>query len=263
MLKAIVALAVAAPLALTSTAFAAPSPPGLGKPTKTARFKLVVEGRAFADENLSADGNNGLCETSVRSKIVEYADYDRGTGVSMEFNQYGAKGATFLSRAGRRPGDTAFAVRVSIMRNAEGVYTRRNLGPPEACPPLNFDLSTHPDCGKTFTGSADLALQYVATTGKLSASVLGRSVLGNSNPAEKCSTAPDGFELGGLPYSWPAVAGTKASLGLGDIFGRRRVLVIVLDSRDRRERRAVNYLGVKGIAIDTGANRVTLRFIRQ
>jgi hypothetical protein len=263
MFKLIVAVAVAAPLALASTAVAAPSPPGLGKPTKTARFKLVVEGRAFADQNLSADGNNGLCDTSIRSYIKEFADYERGTGVAMEFDQYGAKGATFLSRAGRRVGDTSFAVRVRILRNAEGFYRRRNIGPPEACPPLDFDVSKHPDCFKDFTGSADLALQYVATTGKLSASLLGRSVLGNANPAEKCSTAPDGFDLGGIPYSWPGGSGTSGSLSTKDIFGRRKTLVITLGSRDRRDRHEVNYSGVKGIAIDTASNRVTLRFIRQ
>ena len=179
-----------------------PSVPG----QETARFKVVVEGSAFASAVIQGTAGEDVgCVIKVSPlTIVEEVKYGRGKGVTMEFVRFKAGGRSVVSlQRGGRTGDASFAVRGTIGRGVtpkrDGVLTR-TPAPGNPCPAVSENPSAKPGCNATFPFSTDMKFVYGAPAGTLKLSPTSKELLGGGadSPVAECPASELFGQLSGI-----------------------------------------------------------------
>jgi hypothetical protein len=268
--RSLIALSALAVLVVVGTAGAAssaavPTPPGFPPigpipGSKTAKFKVVVEGEATAvkEEDWSS---LTPCVVSIHARIEETTTYRRGRGVLMEFVTLGPgrRAPIILQRVGRRF-DASLALVVTTTRTAEGSASRQN--PPEGgvCDPRTEDLSQGPDCGKPDVSTRNSRLLYDSARGLLSLQLRGLA------PVLELE-CPHTEIRGGIPslkFGWPSAPKLpQFNLPRRVIFGKAKVIVrseSVGPVKKGPETAAIGAL--TGTLSDFGNNKATIRLIR-
>ncbi len=239
--RPIIALVAALGLLATAATVApgqgVPNVPGVpGIPTipgvpgqETARFKVVVEGDAFAFASArGASVQPSTCNVAIKKiSIDERVTYGRGKGVTMEFVRFKVAGrqVVTLQRSGR-VGDASFAVSGTIAREVDdGLVTRAPAEPrlEPTCPTATETPATRPGCNATFPLSADMKLVYGAKAGTLKLAPTSK-VTGGSSPVKECPESKIFPGLSGLvDPAWPNPLTLPAKrLSMGTIFGKRK-----------------------------------------
>jgi hypothetical protein len=258
-----VALAVALGLSLAAVAQAQPAPPAIQLPpgTDTARFQVVIEGTVTATTNETIGGTNPACEAFLHGTYTERTTYRRGRGVVMEFVRLGTgrRAPVIVRRVGRRL-DSTLGLQVVILRRAEGTAHRAPIppAPPEACPPVEEDLSTGPDCGKPQRTPDKAALLYANRHLELKQIGLGSNLEIDCTRSEVTQIIPD------VRFGWPTpVRLPKAPLTPATIFGKKRVIVLRVRSPQRTETQTAQLpAGLVARRVHNGDNEATIRLIR-
>jgi len=241
-----------------AAAQATPPVPG----TETARFRVVVEGLSRTTTDLDAGGTSGVCSAEINAQVTEISTYQRGRGVTVEFVRFGAgpRAPVILRRVGSF-GPATFSVDVAVTRTATGFASRTPAAgiPQEACPPVTEDLSRGAECGKTETLKTTASLTVTSARGLR----LRTTGLGNLLDI-RC---PDGAVVAAtdvdLALGWPTPPKLRdRAVPLGQIFGSRRVIIMRLDSLQKRQAGPISAGPVSGSATHFGRNRATIRLIR-
>lgn len=235
-----------------------PSVPG----AETARFRVVVEGLSRTTTDLDAGGTSGVCSAEINAQVTETSTYQRGRGVIVEFVRFGTGGrAPILLRRAGRFGPATFSVDVAVTRTASGFASRTPAAgiPQEACPPVTEDLSRGAECGKPETLKTTASLTLTSARGlRLRTTGLGTLL------DIRC---PDGAVVAAtdvdLALGWPTPPTLRdRAVPLGQIFGSRRVIIMRLDSLQKRQAGPISAGPVSGSATHFGRNRATIRLIR-
>lgn len=253
-------LAVAAP-----EAPAIPSIPSIDLPagSKTAHFKVIVEGQITATKNETlgfADPN--ACNVSVNATLNETTTFRRGRGLVLEFVRLGkgSKAPIFVQRRGRRF-DTSHVLRLTTIRTSVGSAERS--GPPgiaAVCMPLVEDLSKGPQCGKPLPDTQRASFSYVRGVLQLSLAGLGAAT------EIDCPASQIHPGITSMLFGWPTPVGKdkmRIPLPRALVFGKRRVIVDSVDSGIIRTPTETVTVGVlTGNRTNFGRNKVTIRLIR-
>ncbi len=260
-LTAVIAV-MAMPSALGESAPAVPGVPPIVIPTipgsETARFKVVVEGRAQAlkREELSSAVP---CVISITSRVEEITTYDRGKGVVMEFLTLGPgpRAPIVIQRVGRSL-DASLALRITTVRTSTGTASRQNPPGVGVCDPRTEDLSQGPDCGKPDVSTGKSRLLYDRSRGSLSLEMRG---IGNL-PEIDCPVSELLPGIADLTFGWPlAPKLPRFSLRPGVIFGTKKV--ILLDEFADPPKQVETLAGLlSGTRTNFGNNRVKIRLVR-
>jgi hypothetical protein len=232
-------------------------PPTLPRGGVKARFRVVVEGDGTASREASADGSNGACQVTTRTESSEEYEYGRGRGLEVVFTRIRRRRTTtvFLTRAGRRTLGAVFNVRGWYRVTASGQASRSG-DPPEVCQPTTEKVGDETDCNRRLPAAVNVGLFY--TGGQLRLEAQGertRLPRCGSNSIETLSQAPL-FGWAGFPET------EREPLPASRIFGRKRAFLVVLVSGEARTQTDSPIPQFPGRALDTGQQRVIVRFIR-
>jgi hypothetical protein len=218
-------LAVTLTLALATAATAQLPTPNLPDipdipGVKTAKFKMTIHGLQHSYFAGSFTLNPGqTCSFHAEGQVSEDWEFARGRGTVLVFTKLPG-GLVLMHRAGRPPGDAAFAAPGGLKREANGFY---DFGP-GGCGGIH-NWGDDPDCFEEHPVNSDLRLQYLS--GKL---VLDRGATQQvENPASGCGEEVGALDLFTFPY--PLLAKQKAPFTKRQIFGRKRGFHLKLKDR--------------------------------
>lgn len=197
---------------LASTA-AAQTPPGLPDlpQGEIERFQMTIRGLQSNEFKFSWTPGNA-CGWHAEGTLGEHWEYARGKSVVMEFTRLSPR-VILMRRAGRPPGDAAFAAPGHITREASGFF---DMGAAPGCGGMHSFVS--PECGKRFPVKSDLRLLWF--NGKLTLERSGNKP--RKNPAKLCG-APGGIlNFEGISNPYPLFHKQTTKLPARRIFGRSR-----------------------------------------
>jgi len=237
----------------------------LPKPQQSARFDVIVEGKATSKLNSQLSGNTGPCVYTEDGTVNDTTTYLRGKGVVMQFDRYGRE--LLIHRAGRES-DSSLATTVATKRTATGGSHAEPAvrGAPCTVPP--YQLAQNPDCGRTFQEPAAMVMTWKA--GNLGLRI-GRNAQLGGGPAneDECGVDPQTGLPASFESAWPTAPKLEAGfLSMQRIFGRARVLVVKLRSSDVSHlldttRHVGQGSSIGGTLKESAFNEATIRLVRQ
>ncbi|HEY7257024.1 MAG TPA: hypothetical protein VH476_10120 [Solirubrobacterales bacterium] len=263
---AITAILLAGSAAGDSTPNFPPLPPihvHLPHPQAKAFFDVVVEGEATDRLDSQLSGETGTCLYTEDATVKEGLTYQRGKGVTVEFDRYGNE--ALVHRSGRES-DSSLSAKLTQKKTATGGSQASPAHPPAPCGVPPVDLSQNGDCNKPFHDDGKLLLAYedgglLLTIGHTN----GLSVVFEEN---KCGIDPQTGITAQSAFTWPNLPPLeRAPLPIKKIFGKKHVLVVPMRSSDvgkeKREKRDVTGGALKGFQVETAFNKATVRLIRK
>jgi hypothetical protein len=235
-----------------------PRPPNpRSKPGATVvTFKMIVDGETRVNASRSIQ-NQALstCKVTLFDEIEEHTIFQRGKGLTMEFVRVKENGQTlyYAQRPGRT-GDATFTVVWKLTRKATGQLETQPLIPGVQCFLAPEDVSTNPDCSKTFSGKSDWGIRIKGAT---------FSIAPAKNDAPKISSCGTSTAFPGLDeiaYQWPTpYPFSFKPLPLAKMFGRRHAFQFILSEPSH----AHSYENGPAFGTDAaGPGIADLRFIR-
>jgi hypothetical protein len=270
------ALAALSLLPANVAAVGGPSIPGLPgvphihlpKPDQKAVFDVIVEGKAKDDNHSQLSGQEGECTVTEDGHVVETATYLRGRGVKVEFDRYGHTIVVKRNRGGQL-GDTSLAVKVTLLRTAEGSVTYAPAVPGAQCPKAT-DISKNPDCGKPKTPGGAQAVVLGWKNDRITLDVSPNTKRGGLVTDDKCGEDAQTGISDQLFWAWsnPAELSAVEGLPARKIFNRHihAIAIKLLSPRGDRLKpytRTETFAKLKGTVSDTDDNSATVRLIRQ
>jgi hypothetical protein len=234
----------------------------LPKPSETAKFNVVVEGKAESTLKSQLSGETGPCIYTEDGTVKDVTTYLRGKGATMEFDRYGKE--VLIHRSGRET-DSTLAVVVSTVRTAEGhssaVPSRPNL--PCAVPPV--ELADTQDCGTVKKESTKMAMTFNPPALKLNVSPGGLLTGGFE---DKCGEDSQTGLQNDFELSWPTPPKLESGrLTFNEVFGKRKTLVVKLVWSDvhkaKTSHRELPHLGIAGTLDESATNEATVRLERE
>ena len=220
-----IALAAFSAAAIPTVAGAVDFPEGvngpdinLPGPEATAKFKVTISGgQRDSTQFFRAPIVDG-CSLHLEGSLLEGWAFQRNTSVTMEFTKYGS--TVLMQRTGRQAGDTAFATKGQLRREATGFFKIMSA---TGC--LTFNLP-QPACFKTVSAPLDMRLDYLKGRITLAGSGPSASV---KNPLEQCGLMQqDSGSFDHLSNPYPHLHKQKGSLSARQIFGKKKRLRVVL-----------------------------------
>jgi hypothetical protein len=273
--RSLTVLVLVLPIAITAFVIAGsasgdpsfpPVPPinvHLPHPQEKAVFDVVVEGEATDTLESQISGEIGTCLYTEDATVKENLTYQRGKGVTVEFDRYGNE--ALVHRSGRET-DASLSAKLTQKKTATGGSQASPSHPPLPCSVPPVDLSQNGDCKKPFRDDGKLILAY--ENGGLELTVghsNGLSVVFEEN---KCGLDPQTGITDQSGFTWPNLPPLERSpLPIKKIFGKKHVLVVPMRSSDvgkpKRDRREMTAGLLKGLSLESAFNKATVRLIRR
>ncbi len=235
----------------------------LPPPKERATFDVVVEGKATDTLESQLSGESGTCLFIENATVDEDLTYQRGKGVTVEFDRYGNEAV--VHRSGRET-DASLSAKLTQKKEATGGSQASPSHPPLPCDVPPVDLSQNGDCKKPFHDDGKFLLAYedgglLLTIGHSN----GNSVVFEDN---KCGEDPQTGITASSGWTWPNLPPLERGLlPIKKIFGKKHVIVLNLRSSDvgkpKHVKRDVAGGALKGFQIESAFNKATVRLIRQ
>lgn len=268
-----VVLVLVLPIAITALVIAGsaagdptfpPVPPievHLPHPQEKAIFDVIVEGEATDTLESQLSGEAAFCLYTENATVKQNLTYQRGKGVTVEFDRYGKE--ALVHRSGRET-DASLSAKLAQVKTATGGSQASPSRPPLPCSVPPVDLSQNGDCKKPFRDDGKFILAY--EEGGLELTV-GQSNGIGSFEKNKCGVDPQTGITASSLFTWPALPPLERKpLPINKIFGKKHVLVVRMRSSDvgkeKREKREVTAGGLKGFQVESAFNKATVRLIR-
>jgi hypothetical protein len=263
---AVTAVLLAGSAAADSTPNFPPLPPiniHLPPPKEKAVFDVVIEGEATDELESQLSGESGTCLFTENATVNENLTYQRGRGVTVEFDRYGNE--AIVHRSGRET-DASLSAKLTQKKTATGGSNASPSHPPLPCDVPPVDLSQNADCKKPFHDDGKFLLAY--EDGGLLLTVGHSNGLSAVFDENKCGEDPQTGITASSHRAWPTQPPLERSpLPIKKIFGKKHVLVVQLRSSDvgkpTHEKRETTGGALKGFQIETAFNKATVRLIRQ
>lgn len=209
---------------------------------------MTIHGSQFTFFAFSWTLPSSVCTYHAEGQISEDWEFARGRSVVMEFSKLPG-GVVLLRRAGRPPGDAAFAAPGGLKPEANGFY---DLGP-DPCGGI-IQFRDEAACGTEFEVNSDLRLLW--SRGRLTLERGGPRAV--ENPAEACGQTGGAIDLFTNPY--PLLAKQRVEFSKKQIFGRKRGFRLVLKDKFLAPLREPVYESVEEKL--TGQTVLTLKRLR-
>jgi hypothetical protein len=262
---AIVAILQAGSAAADSSPNFPPLPPinvHLPHPQETATFDVIVEGDATDTLESELSGESATCLYTENATVNEAFSYQRGKGVTVEFDRYGREAV--VHRSGRET-DASLSAKLTQTKEATGGSQASPSRPPLPCTAEPVDLSKNGDCKKPFHDNGKFLFAY--EDNGLNLTIDSNNGLSDVFEHNECGVDPQTGISSQAGFSWPDLPPLeKGFLPVKKIFGKKHVLVVNLRSSDvgkpKHVKREFSAGFLNGFEIESAFNKATVRLIR-